>query len=138
METETLKTGPVHSSKDSRSMNASLHSFNLPHLIEKMKQDSTWEHEGLNAKILINKPHKQVVITALHKGTEINSFQSNDSVTIQVMEGRLIFRTRNESVILEKDQMLTLQENIEYSLTTKAETVLLLTIAKGALQPSEN
>jgi quercetin dioxygenase-like cupin family protein len=101
-----------------------------------MKRENTWTKGGLNAKILMNKPNKQIVLTALHKGTEINSFQSNDSITIQVIEGELKFHTQNESITLEKGQMLTLQENIDYSLTTKAETVLLFTIAKQILQPA--
>ena len=49
-----------------------------------------------------------------------------------------MFHTRKESVTLAKGQYLTLYENIKYSLTTAEDTVLLLTIATGALQLSEN
>lgn len=77
------------------------------------------------------------MLTALHDGTEIQSFQSNDSITFQIIEGKLMFHTRKESVTLDKGQLLTLHENIKYSLTSK-ETVLLLTIASGALQLSKN
>ena len=138
MDTETLQSKPLLLSKDNRLFNASLRTFDLPTLIEKMKRENTWAKGGLNAKILVNRPYKQIVLTALHKGTEINSFQSNDSITIQIIEGKLKFHSQKDSIILEKDQILTLQENIEYSLITKAETVLLLTIAKHTLQPSAN
>jgi len=136
MNTETLKSKPLIIRNDDRPFNGSLRTFDLPTLIEKMKRENTWDKGGLNAKILMNKPNKQIVLTVLHKGTEINSFQSNDSITIQVIEGVLKFHTQNESITLEKDQMLTLQENIDYSLTTKAETVLLFTIIKQILQPA--
>ena len=136
MKTETLKSKPLIIRNDDRPFNGSLRTFDLPTLIEKMKRENTWDKGGLNAKILMNKPNKQIVLTVLHKGTEINSFQSNDSITIQVIEGELKFHTQNESITLEKDQMLTLQENIDYSLTTKAETVLLFTIIKQILQPA--
>jgi len=136
MNTETLKSKPLIIRNDDRPFNGSLRTFDLPTLIEKMKRENTWDKGGLNAKILMNKPNKQIVLTVLHKGTEINSFQSNDSITIQVIEGELKFHTQNESITLEKGQMLTLQENIDYSLTTKAETVLLFTIAKQILQPA--
>ena len=136
MNTETLKSKPLIIRNDDRPFNGSLRTFDLPTLIEKMKRENTWDKGGLNAKILMNKPNKQIVLTVLHKGTEINSFQSNDSITIQVIEGELKFHTQNESITLEKGQMLTLQENIDYSLTTRAETVLLFTILKQILQPS--
>ena len=136
MNTETLKSKPLIVRNDDRPFNGSLRTFDLPTLIEKMKRENTWDKGGLNAKILMNKPNKQIVLTVLHKGTEINSFQSNDSITIQVIEGELKFHTQNESITLEKGQMLTLQENIDYSLTTRAETVLLFTILKQILQPS--
>jgi quercetin dioxygenase-like cupin family protein len=78
------------------------------------------------------------MLTALHKGTEIDSFQANDSITFQIIEGKLKFHTRRESVILEKGQSLTLHEKIKYSLLTKEETIYLLTISSGTLRPVQN
>jgi quercetin dioxygenase-like cupin family protein len=118
---------PLH--RDNRALNASFHTFDLPILIEKMKQSQSWEKGELNAMILLKSPDKQIVLTALHEGTEINSFQSNDSITFQIIEGQLMFHTRKESVTLEKGQLLTVHENIKYRLTSWEETVFLLTIA---------
>jgi hypothetical protein len=88
--------------------------------------------------ILMNSDAKQIVLTTLEGGTEIKSFQSNYSITFQIIEGLLKFHTRKESVIIGKGQMLTLWEKIRYSLTTREETVFLLAIANGILQPAEN
>jgi len=132
MEKETLKT-QTPPLKDNRSLNASLLTFDLPTLIEKMKHKHTWAKGELNAMILLKSPIKQIVLTALHEGTEINSFQSNDSITFQIIEGKLKFHTQKASVTLDKGQLLTLREKINYSLTTREETVLLLTIANGTL-----
>ena len=112
--------------------------FDLPALVDKMKHKQSWANGELNAMILLKTPNKQIVLTAMHDGTEIQSFQSNDSITFQIIEGQLMFHTREESVTLDEGQLLTLHENIKYSLTTKEETVLLLTIASGALEFSEN
>lgn len=119
-------------------MDSSLRSYDLPVLIEKMKHSHTWAKGELNAMILLNSPDKQIVLTALHEGTEINSFQSNDSVTFQIIEGKLMFQTRKESVTIDKGQLLTLRENINYRLTTMEETVFLLTIANGTLHQAKN
>jgi quercetin dioxygenase-like cupin family protein len=135
MEKEMLQTKSPYP-KDSRSLNTSLRFVDLPFLIEKMKLSHSWAKGDLNAMILLKSPDKQVVLTALHEGTKISSFQSNDSVTFQIIEGKLMFHTRKESITLDKGQLLTLHDNIKYSLITREETVLLLTIANGTLQPA--
>ena len=124
--------------KNTNSLNPSLFLFDFPTLIGKMKHKHTWVKGDLETMILLNIPSKQIVLTALHEGTEIKSFQSNDSITFQVIEGDLKFHSRKGSVNLEKGQLLTLCENIHYSLTTNVETVLLLTITSRSIQLSEN
>ena len=124
--------------KDTYTGNPALLLFDLPTLVDKMKHKQSWANGELSAMILLRTPNKQIVLTAMHDGTEIQSFQSNDSITFQIIEGQLMFHTREESVTLDEGQLLTLHENIKYSLTTKEETVLLLTIASGALEFSEN
>ena len=120
------------------SLHPSLLVFDLPKLAEKMKLKQNWARGEINSMVLLKTPDKQIVLTALHDKTEIESFQSNDSITFQIIEGKLKFHARNESLNLEKGQILTLHENIKYSLTTLEETVLLLIIANGALELSKN
>jgi quercetin dioxygenase-like cupin family protein len=123
---------------DNWAQNSSLLRFDLPTLIEKMKDSDSWSDGELNSKILLKSPDKQILLTALHSGTEINSFQSNDSITIHIVEGELGFHTRKESVTLEKGQLLTLHEKVKYSLTCEEETVFLLTVANTSLSQSDN
>lgn len=137
MEKESLETkAPV--SMDTSLLNASLLAFDLPTLIEKMNHNHIRAKGEPNSMILLKSPDKQIVLIALHEGTGIKSFQSNDSVTLQIIEGKLKFHTRKETLILERGQLITLHEKIKYSLTTKEETVLLLTITNEILPYSEN
>jgi len=130
MEKETYKANYlVH--KENSSINPSLLLFDLPVLVERLKLKRGWAKGELNSLILLKTPDKQIVLTALHDKTKIESFQSNESITFQVIEGKLTFHTRKESVTLDSGQLLTLHENLQYSLTTKEETVLLLTITNG-------
>jgi quercetin dioxygenase-like cupin family protein len=124
--------------KDTNTGNPALLLFDLPTLVDKMKHKQSWANGELSAMILLKTPNKQIVLTAMHDGTEIQSFQSDDSITFQIIEGQLMLHTRKESVTLVKGQLLTLHENIKYSLNTREETVLLLTIASGVLNFSEN
>lgn len=130
---ESLNTS-IPISKSNTLRNVSLQTFDLPILIEKMKHELSWVKGELNAMILMKNQDKQIVLTALHEETEIISFQSNDSVTVQIIEGRLKFHTKKESVLLHEGELLTLYDKIKYSLITKEETVFLLTIANDKLK----
>jgi len=132
-----LKTKPLLR-RNIRPYHASFGTFDLPTLIETMKHKQTLADKNLNAMVLLKSPSKQIVLTVLHEKTVIKSFQSNDSVTFHVIEGKLKFHTRKESVILEKGQLLTLYENIKYSLASNEDTVFLLTIANSDLQQGMN
>jgi len=124
--------------KDDKSLKPSLSLFDYPTLIGEMKGRPHWIKGDLETLVLLKTPTKQIVLTALHEGTEIKSFQSNESITFQIIEGKMKFHVRKESVTLDKSQLLTLSENIKYRLTTDEETVVLLTITNGAVQLSEN
>jgi hypothetical protein len=127
MEIETLTARrPVLNVK--RSQTSPGISCDLPALIERMKKSHSWAKGELNNTILLNSADKQVLLTALHERTEINSFQAGDSVSFQIIEGELIFCTRKESLILKEGQLLTLHEKVKYSLKSNVETVFLLTI----------
>jgi hypothetical protein len=102
-----------------------------------MKRSDAWKNGELNAMILLRSDNTQIVLTAIHKGTEITSFQSNDSITFQILEGNLMFHSRRKSLSLDKGHFMTLHESIGYSLTTDEETVFLSTIASGMLETPE-
>jgi quercetin dioxygenase-like cupin family protein len=114
----------------SRSLSALLMSFDLPVLIEKMKNTPSWRKGELNAMVLVKNPVKQIVLTVLHAGTEIRSFQSDDSVSFQIIDGKLRFHTHKESIVLDNGQLLLFREKAGYRLTSMEDTVLLLTITK--------
>lgn len=121
-----------------KSSDCTLLGFNLPSLIATMKQSYTWANGELNALILLKSPEKQIILTAMHKGTEIKSFQSNDSITFQIIEGKLRFHIRKDTLTLNEGQLMTLRENIKYRLTTQEETVFLLTISDSIKKDTHN
>lgn len=137
MEIVTSKTLTPHT-RNYRSSACTLLGFNLPSLITTMKQSYTWANGELNALILLKSPEKKVILTAMHAGTEIKSSQVNDSVTFQIIQGRLKFHIKKDTVILNKGQEMTLDENTRYSLSTEEETVFLLTISDKHLRNIHN
>jgi len=112
-----------------QAMYSPFRTYDLPRLVREIKNSKNYANGELNSMTLLKRPDKQIVLTALHEGTEINSFQANDSITFQIIEGKLEFFSNKESVTLERGQMMTVHDNIRYSLTTWQDTVFLLTIA---------
>jgi len=108
--------------------------FDLPVLIESLKHSYSWKKGDLNSMILVKSPDRQIVLTLLHDRTEIRFFQSEDSISFQIIEGKLEFKTRDKSIILNKGQLLTLHEKTKYRFTTMEETVFLMVIAKNILK----
>lgn len=104
----------------------------LPGLIRRMKLSNAWAMGNLNAMILEKNTRENVVLVALHEGTEIISYQANDSITFRVLEGKMKFKSRNTSAALDSGQVLTLNDKVKYRLTASEETVLLMSIAKNS------
>lgn len=112
--------------------------FNLPALIESMKKSHKWAKSELSAMILLKGRTKQIILTSIHGGTEIESFQSKDSVTFHILEGKLKLDTPFDSVILDQGQLMTITNKIKYHLSTEEDTVFLLSISENSGERSRN
>ena len=138
MEIESYSASILQNNKDDRSDKSKLLAFDLPSLISKMRKNNNGTNGELNSLVLLKSPEKQIILTAIQDGTEIESFQSDDSISFQVIEGKLRFHSRKDSVTLIKDQVMTLKEHIKYRLTTQEETIFLLTISNGNTKLAKN
>ncbi len=120
------------SSHDTTKKNGLFSSFDLPVLIENLKHDHAWKKGELKAMILLKNPSKKIVLAILHEETEIRSFQSDDSTIFRIIEGKAKFQIGNDTVILKKGELLTLNEKVKYKINSLEETALLiiLTTAK--------
>lgn len=72
---------------DDRLIDLSSIKINLFDLINNMKSSLVSSGKNLKSVILVNKSDIKILITALLDKTEITSFQSDDSITIQLLEG---------------------------------------------------
>ena len=106
--------------------------FDLPFLIDMIKHSKSWEDGELDSLVLLKNPDEKVVLAAVHEGTQITSFLTNDTVTLQILEGNLRYITHNDSVILREGQIITVNE--KYMLIAGEETVFLLTILNTNLK----
>jgi hypothetical protein len=106
--------------------------LDLPELIENMKLSESYISGGLNFMILKRDTDSKMVITAVQKEIEIISFQSGNSLSIELLEGRIKFKTKEESILLDRGQLLTVCKSVDYEIKALEETVFLLTIDNQA------
>jgi quercetin dioxygenase-like cupin family protein len=111
--------------------------FDIPSLIETLKQDPSWSRRELSTMVLLKSPVKNIVLTLLPAGIEIRSVQLNDTITYQVLEGKLKFQIRNESVVLGKGELLKLNEKTKYLFDSLEESAFLLT-SENTVQGQRN
>lgn len=126
MEVETLNRKSSFIRND-RAINSPLFPYDLPGLIKNMRETFEWKNGELASTILLKSPDKQIVLTVMHDNTEVTSFQSGNSATLQLIEGKIELRTGKKSVILNSGQFMTLHDNIKFSLTSHEESIFLLT-----------
>ncbi len=112
--------------------------FNLPSLIESMKLSKEWAAKELSSLILLKGRNKQIILTSIHNGTEIESFQTKDSITFHILEGKLMLHTPSDSIILSEGQLMTITNKIKYRLTTEDDTVFLITASENTEGPVNN
>ena len=115
-----------------------LSDFDLPSLIATMKNSNSWGNGELNSLVLLKSSEEQIILTAIHEGTEIESFQSSDSVSFQIIKGQLKFHILKDSITIQKDQLITLREHIKYRLTTQEDTIFLLTVSNSTTRTAIN
>jgi quercetin dioxygenase-like cupin family protein len=113
--------------KDRRSLNSS----DLETLIANMKNEQTWLEGELKSAVLISSPAKKIILTVLHKGTEIRSYQSDYSLTFQVIEGKLKLDYGNKTFNLRKGEVLIINEKIKYKIDSLEDSAFLMILASG-------
>lgn len=123
MEREKFRTRPFFNYE-----NGQFSSFDIPEILRNLRKEKNWKNGELVSVILLRSPSLKVLLTLLHEGTEVISYQSNDSTTFEVIEGSLILHIRNESVILNEGETLKLEEKIKFSFDTIEETAFLMTL----------
>jgi hypothetical protein len=90
MLTETLQASH-QSDQYEPSSDFTITDFDLASLIETMKQSISWTNGELSSMVLLKNNDEQIILAVMPDGTEIESFQSNDSVTFKIIQGKLIF-----------------------------------------------
>ena len=108
---------------DAAQVTIDLHSFT-----EQIRAEKAWKDTDRNAITVFKSDGMRIVLIALHKDAEMKKHTAKGMISVQVIEGKIIFTTDEQSVELNKGQMLALHEGMPHSVLAKEETIFLLTL----------
>lgn len=112
-----------------RILKAPLVEMNLEGVINQIKSESTWADSDRNSITLYKSETMRIVLIGLHQNAELNPHKANGVISVQVIEGKIEFAAEKQITLLEKGQMIALQENIIHSVKALKESFFLLTLA---------
>ena len=111
-----------------RIMDAPLVTINLGSFIEQIKAEKAWKDSDRNAITVFKTSGMRIVLIALHKDAEMKKHTADGMISVQVMEGQILFTTEDQSVELGQGEMLALHKNVPHSVMAREETIFLLTL----------
>lgn len=114
-----------------RPLDAPLLTFDLPALLDKIKSEEDWSKNERNAMTLHKSPELKVILVAMHGGTAIPGHKADHPISLQVIEGSILFTSGKKTATLQRGQMLTLHAGIPHDIVATVESAFLLTLATG-------
>lgn len=111
-----------------RTLDAPMVTINLGLYIAQIREEEQWKNSDRNAITIFKSMVMRIVLIALHKGAEMKKHTASGTISLQVIEGEIMFTTDEQSITLSSGQMLVLHECIPHSVLAKEETVFLLTL----------
>jgi quercetin dioxygenase-like cupin family protein len=112
-----------------RTVNAPMVKLDLQQSLAMIKKEDSWNSGSRNAVTLFKSDNMRIVLIALHGGGELPTHTADGTISVQVLEGQVLFSTHFEKVNLSAGQMVTLHKKIPHSVLAIEESALLLTLA---------
>jgi quercetin dioxygenase-like cupin family protein len=111
-----------------RVVDAPLVTIDLRNFTKQIREEKAWKDSDRNAITVFKTDGLRIVLIALHKNAEMIKHTADGIISVQVLEGQILFTTEEESVELGDGQMLALHKEIPHSVMAKEETIFLLTL----------
>ncbi len=127
MENKSNEATPQRPEGD-RMLNAPLVEMDLNKFITQIKKETTWSESDHNSITIFKSDSLRIVLLGLHENAELKTHTANGIISVQVQEGSISFTAEQQTVVLEKGQMIALNEKIPHSVLAIKESFFLLTL----------
>jgi quercetin dioxygenase-like cupin family protein len=115
-----------------RVLSAQLVEMNLENFINQLKSEKAWKESDRNAVTIFKSETMRIVLLGFHENAILKEHKANGKISVQVIEGKINFSTEQDNVVLEKGQMIALQDNIVHKVVALKESFFLLTLAMNS------
>lgn len=112
-----------------RIVDAPLVNMDIRDFIKQIKSEQAWEKNDRNAITIYKTDGMRIVLIALHEDAVMATHTANGVISVQVLEGEIVFSAANQSVVLKKGEMIALHKGEPHSVAAIKESVFLLTLA---------
>lgn len=103
--------------------------IDLAEQIDAQRREEAYERSGRAGRTLAKSGRFRLVLTVLKGGVEVGTHQADSPMTVQVLRGRLRFRTAEGEHALHEGQVLFFGPGDAHDIRAEEESALLLTLS---------
>ena len=112
-----------------RALNQEMLTFDTDALISQIKSEEAWTRSDRNSLTIFKNDTLCMVIVGLHPEAAMKKHSATGSITVQVLQGDIIFETLNQKSELTRGKMIALPAGIPHQVYAVKESFFLLTLA---------
>lgn len=103
--------------------------INLPMLIDQVKKEASWINTDRGSVVIFKSETMRIVLMGLKENAELKPHKANGRISVQLLEGKINFGQEQENYVLEKGQMIVLEENRTHNVKAVSDSFFLITLA---------
>lgn len=126
--TTTSNNATAQRPQGDRLLNGPLVEMNLNQFIADIKAETTWKDSDRNSMTIFKSENISIVLIGMRENAELKAHTAAGHIMVQVLEGKIDFKTEEKTTVLEKGQMIALQQSILHSVVAVKESFFLLTV----------
>lgn len=110
--------------------------FDLAEQVAELRQDENYVRSGRVGRTLVKEGDLRLTMTVLAEGAEVSTHHAAEPMTLQVLQGRLQYRTAGERFELAAGELLFFGPGHARDILALEDTALLLMITGAQEEPA--
>jgi quercetin dioxygenase-like cupin family protein len=115
-----------------RKLHGLMETFELEVVINWLQDEAEYKHKGRDSLTLVKNPALRVLMLCLQKGEVLHQHRAPGPITVQILRGQVRFTLEpgenSLPVLLNKGELLVLEETRLHELVALKESIVLLTL----------
>lgn len=108
--------------------------FDLKEELDGLRRRPLYGTGAPSGRTLVKEPDLRIVLMALKAGGRLEEHDASGPISVQVLEGRVRMRLRDQDVEISAGRLLTLQPDILHDVEAMEDSAFLLTIGRTYYQ----